>query len=60
MSKLIFKKNGYEIWVKWDKEAQVYELFFEQECESFTGWAVDSLTDAKKASEYIISEHMAE
>jgi hypothetical protein len=58
MSKLIFKKNGYEIWAKWDTEAQVYELFFEQECESYTGWAVDSLKDAKSASEYIIQEHI--
>jgi hypothetical protein len=60
MSKLILKKNGYEIWAKFDHDAEVYELFFEQECESYTGWAVDSLADAKKASEYIISEHMAE
>ena len=58
MSKLIFKKNGYEIWAKWDTEAQVYKLFFEQECESYTGWAVDSLKDAKSASEYIIQEHI--
>jgi hypothetical protein len=54
---LISAKKGYEIWAKWDKEAQVYELFFDHECETFTGWAVDSLKDAKKASEYIIAEH---
>lgn len=60
MSKLILKKNGYEIWAKFDHDAEVYELFFEQECESYTGWAVDSLKDAKKAVEYIIAEHMAE
>ena len=56
MSKLILKKNGYEIWAKFDHDADVYELFFEQECESYTGWAVDSLNDAKKAVEYIIEE----
>ena len=57
---LISAKKGWQIWAKWDKEAQVYELFFDQECESYTGWAVDSLKDAKKASEYIIDEHMTE
>jgi hypothetical protein len=43
-----------------NNKAQVYELFFDQECESYTGWAVDSLKDAKKAAEYIIAEHTAE
>ena len=59
MSKLtlINTSKGWEIWAKFDHDAQVYELFFDQECESYTGWAVDSLKDAKKASEYIIAEH---
>ena len=60
MSKLILKKNGYEIWAKFDHDAEVYELFFEQECESYTGWAVDSLKDAESASRYILEEQMAE
>jgi hypothetical protein len=57
---LISSRKGYEIWAKWDAEAQVYELFFEQECESYTGWAVDSLKDAKSASEYIINEDITQ
>jgi len=60
MAKLIIKKNGYEIWAKFDHDAEVYELFFEQECESYTGWAVDSLKDAKSASEYIINENITQ
>ena len=60
MSKLILKKHGYEIWAKFDQEAKVYELFFEKECESYTGWAVDSLKDAESASRYILEEQMAE
>lgn len=60
MSKLILKKNGYEIWAKFNQEAKVYELFFEKECESYTGWAVDSLKDAESASRYILEEQMAE
>jgi hypothetical protein len=57
---LISSRKGYEIWAKWDAEAQVYELFFEQECESYTGWSVDSLKDAKSASEYIINEDITQ
>ncbi len=57
---LISARKGWEMWAKWDKDAQVYEIFFDQECESYTGWSVDSLKDAKKAVDYIIAEHMAE
>lgn len=57
---LISARRGYEMWAKFDQEAQVYEIFFDQECESYTGWSVDSLKDAKKAVDYIIAEHMAE
>ena len=57
---LISARKGWEMWAKWNNKAQVYELFFDQECESYTGWSVDSLKDAKKAAEYIIAEHMAE
>ena len=57
---LISARKGWEMWAKFDQSAQVYEIFFDQECESYTGWAVDSLKDAKKAAEYIIAEHTAE
>lgn len=57
---LISARKGWEMWAKFDHDAQVYEIFFDQECESYTGWAVDSLNDAKKAVEYIIEEQMAE
>jgi hypothetical protein len=60
MAKLILKKNGYEIWAKYDQSSEVYELFFEQECESYTGWSVDSLKDAKQAVQYIIDEQTTE
>ena len=57
---LINASKGWEMWAKFDESAQVYEIFFDQECESYTGWSVDSLKDAKKAVQYIIQEHMAE
>ena len=62
MSKLtlINASKGWEIWAKFDHDAQVYELFFDQECESYTGWAVDSLKDARDVVPHIIEEQMAE
>ena len=45
-STLITSRHGYEIWARWDSEAQIYELFTESECECYIG-AVDNLDDAK-------------
>jgi len=57
---LISARKGYEMWAQYDESAQVYEIFFDQECESYTGWAVDSLDEARKAVAHIIEEQMAE
>ena len=54
--KLIAKRNGYEIWARFDQTAQVYELFFDNEGESFAGWTVDSLKDAAAAVPFILAE----
>jgi hypothetical protein len=42
----IAQKNGYEVWAKWDVDAEIYELFTERECECYIG-AVDELKDAR-------------
>ncbi len=57
--KLIAKQKGYEIWAQFDQTAQVYELFFDCDGESYTGWNVDSLKDAAAAVKYILAEQMA-
>jgi hypothetical protein len=57
--RLITKKNGIEIWAKFDQSAQVYELFFDNEGQKYTGWAVDSIKDALSASTYIIQEQLS-
>lgn len=57
--KLITKKSGYEIWASFDQSAKVYELFFDQEGETYTGWIVDSIKDAEKAAKYIIADQTA-
>ena len=54
--KLIAKQKGREIWAQFDQSAQVYELFWDNEGESYTGWAVDSLKDAAAAAEYIFND----
>jgi hypothetical protein len=54
--KLIAKQNGYEIWAKFDQDAKVYELFFDADGESYTGWCVDSLKDAAAAVPHILAE----
>jgi len=38
----------------------VYELFFDNEGQSYPGWAVDSIKDALAASTYIIQEIIQE
>jgi hypothetical protein len=53
------KKKGIEIWAKFDQSAQVYELFFDNEGQTYTGWAVDSIKDALEASTYIIQEQLS-
>ena len=57
--KLIAKQKGYEIWAQFDQTAQVYELFFDREGESYTGWNVDSIKDAVAAAKYIFAEQTA-
>jgi hypothetical protein len=57
--RLIVKKNGIEIWAQFDQSAQVYELFFDKEGQTYTGWNVDSIKDAQVASTYIIQEQLS-
>ncbi len=57
--RLITRKGNREIWAQFDQSAQVYELFFDNEGESFTGWYVDSIKDAHAAAQYIFEEKEA-
>ena len=57
--RLITKKKGIEIWAQFDQSAQVYELFFDNEGQTYTGWAVESIKDALVASTYIIQEQLS-
>lgn len=56
---LVFKTPRVQIWAQFDPTAQVYELFYDNEGETYTGWCVDSLADARAAAKYIVEEHLA-
>jgi len=56
---LITTKRGAEIWAKFDHDAQLYELFYDREGESFTGWNAHSIKDAKHIAPNIIEEKLA-
>lgn len=58
--RLIAKQKGVEIWAQFDQTAQVYELFFDEEGETFTGWNVDSIKDAQTAAKYIIADQLSD
>jgi len=55
----ITTKRGVEIWAQFDHDAQVYELFYDREGETYTGWAVDSIKDARHIAAHIIDEKLA-
>lgn len=40
---------GYEVWARWDHEAEVYELFLEEECEAYIGFA-ETKQEAREAA----------
>lgn len=56
---LILKTPRIQIWAQFDHTAQVYELFYDDQGQTYTGWCVDSLVDAKAAAKYIVEEHLA-
>lgn len=54
----ITKKSHVEVWAQFDHTAQVYELYFDQEGRSFTGWLADSIKDAAQLAPRIIQEKL--
>ncbi|CAM3838268.1 hypothetical protein VRRI112168_02575 [Vreelandella rituensis] len=48
-AKKIHAQGGYEFFARFDQEAEVYEIFTEEECEGYIGVA-DGLADAKEVA----------
>lgn len=46
----IHAQHGYEYFVRYDEQAEIYEVFLEPECEAYVGNA-DSLTEAKQVAQ---------
>jgi hypothetical protein len=51
------KDLGYEVWVHFDKTAEIYELFTDDEGVGYIGCA-DTLTDARKVASAFFEEQM--
>lgn len=48
-----------EVWAQYDPTAEVYELFFDKEGQTYTGWYVDTISEALAAASTIIDEQRA-
>ena len=57
--KKILEKNGYEVWAKWDSEAEIYELFNDREDGAYIGFA-ETIPDATKVAVWWVDEQLAE
>lgn len=53
---LVKRKNKTEVWAQFDEEAQMYELFYDEDGQSYTGWCVDTMKEARAAANYIVNE----
>jgi hypothetical protein len=55
----VFEKHGYEVWAKWDKDAEVYELFNDREDGAYIGCA-DTMAEAVTVAKLFIDEQTSE
>ncbi len=54
---LSFQDMGIEIWAKWDSTAELYELFYSQECNDYCGCA-NTKAECKAVAREIANEWM--
>jgi len=52
---LIASDKGFEVWAVWDDAAQLYELFADQDGESYLGCA-DTRAECRSVARYIIDD----
>jgi hypothetical protein len=55
----ILNRNGYEVWVHFDRTAMVYELFAEKEAECYLGCA-DDIAEATRIGNSWINQRREE
>ena len=55
----ILAKKGYEVWARWDKDAEMYELFNDKEDGAYIGFA-ETIPDATKVAVWWVDEQQSE
>jgi hypothetical protein len=55
----ILARQGYEVWAKWDKDAEIYELFNDREDGAYIGFA-ETIPDATKVAVWWVDEQQSE
>lgn len=44
---------GYEVWARWDAQAEIFELFLEKECVAYIGLA-DTKEGARRVAKHYL------
>ena len=57
--KKILAKQGYEVWARWDSEANIYELFNDSDAVCYVGFA-STLKECVTNGTWWIDEQLAE
>ena len=55
----ILARQGYEVWAKWDKDAEISELFNDREDGAYIGFA-ETIPDATKVAVWWVDEQQSE
>jgi hypothetical protein len=55
----VLDKQGYEVWAKWDSEAEIFELFNDRDDGAYIGFA-ESIAEAVKIGTWWVDEQLSE
>jgi len=55
----ILAKKGYEVWVRWEKDAEIFEMFSDSDAVGYVGFA-ESIAEAIKIGTWWIEEQQSE
>jgi hypothetical protein len=55
----VLEKQGYEVWARWDSEANIFELFNDSDAVCYVGFASD-LKECVTNGTWWIDEQLAE
>ena len=55
----ILAKKGYEVWARWEEQAEVFELFSDSDAVGYIGFA-ETIAEATKIGHWHIDEQHSE